>query len=160
MHEFDLKVALPRSVDEVLETMFFTVALGTMDGSALENRQVWGASVAFEGNPSGSLSVLVTTGAARTIAADFLGIDAPNVTAQQTADVVCEMANMICGSVVSALESGALFRLSSPRVLTGYDPVTRSLDDAVYAIELADGAMMVAITTGAPECQTSEKSAS
>jgi CheY-specific phosphatase CheX len=160
MPEVDLAGTLAKSVDEVLETMFFTVALGAIDGSVLEGQDVVGACVAFEGMPSGSLSVLVTSAAARTIAADFLGIDAPDVDAQQTNEVVCEMANMICGSVVSALESGRLFRLSSPRVLNSYDPDTRSKAESVCAIELADGAMIVAMTTGVPECQTTEKFAS
>ena len=54
--------------------------------------------------------------AANAIAADFLGEDAESLTAQQSTDVTLELANMICGAVLSRIESSATFRLGAPQI--------------------------------------------
>ena len=49
-------------------------------------------------------------------AADFLGVDEGELTGHQVGEVVCELANMICGSVLSRMESAATFRIAPPKL--------------------------------------------
>ena len=57
--------------------------------------------------------------AASAIAADFLREDAESLTSRQSTDVTLELANMICGAVLSRIESSATFRLGAPHVVAG-----------------------------------------
>jgi CheY-specific phosphatase CheX len=106
----------------------------------------------FEGEPSGALFLSLSAPAARQIAADFLGIDESAVSAAQTADVVCELANMICGSVLSRVESAARFRLASPRVLPAVRELPACLVSTAYCVHLTGGALAVQLDTGIATC--------
>ncbi len=112
-HNFDQLVS--GTVDSVLETMFFTAPWGPAEpetgGAALEAR------LAFQGSPSGSLAVCLSEHAARLLAAGFLGEDEETLTDAQTGQVVCELANMLCGSLVSRLESEESFDLAPPELV-------------------------------------------
>jgi hypothetical protein len=108
----------------------------------------------------------VAGGAARSVAADFLGEEEPALSEQQIGEVVCELANMICGSVLSRVESAITFQLATPRIVAaesaiegrvslGLGTAPSSAADAehstVHAIETCGGAMVVMINTGAPQ---------
>jgi CheY-specific phosphatase CheX len=114
MSEQPITTAMADSVREVLEKMFFmdlsSAAAGDMppDGIAAE--------LAFEGDPPGSFHLTLDMAAAKSAAADFLGEDPSDLSEEQLNEVVCELANMICGSVLSRIESSATFRLSKPRI--------------------------------------------
>jgi CheY-specific phosphatase CheX len=79
------------------------------------------ARLSFHGTPSGVFCLTVAARSARTIAANFLGAgDDAAVPADQVEDVTRELANMICGAMLSRIESGATFDISPPE-LTGAD---------------------------------------
>ena len=54
---------------------------------------------------------------ARMLAAGFLGEDEGMLTDSQPGEVVCELANMLCGSLVSKLESEESFDLAPPELV-------------------------------------------
>jgi CheY-specific phosphatase CheX len=108
--------ALQESVREVLEKMFFVDLLQSCPCEPL--RAGITAELSFEGDPPGSFRLALDLAAASTVAADFLGEDPAELSSEQMADVVCELANMICGSLLSRIESTAAFRLSKPSVIS------------------------------------------
>ncbi len=72
------------------------------------------AELRFHGNPSGGFRVRVPWKLARVVGAGFLGREETEVSDSQAEEVVCELANMICGSVLSRLESKATFQITHP----------------------------------------------
>jgi CheY-specific phosphatase CheX len=140
------------AVNSVLETMFFAAPLGPAEPEAGDVERL-AASVAFEGRPSGTLALCISVEAARQSAADFLGEDAASVSDAQSGEVVCELANMVCGSIVTPLEGGASFDLSAPRlipaetVLAGaiLDKAPADLRLACRSFQLENGILTVAV---------------
>jgi len=115
MSDEPLADALRTSVGEVLENMFFIDSLDEVAPAGPEcSMRAW---LPFEGSPSGILTLEVDGAAARRIAADFLAAEESEVTDRQVGDVICELANMICGSLLSKVESTTSFRLLAPRIL-------------------------------------------
>jgi CheY-specific phosphatase CheX len=107
------------AVGEVLETMCFT-ALGEGGGVTDGAEESWvTARLSFRGDPPGRFGVGVPPQTGRAIAASFLGREAEEVSEAQIGEVVCELANMVCGSVLSRLESQTRFDLSCPEPETG-----------------------------------------
>ena len=79
MPETQFQSALRDSVQEVLEKMFFVEPVEEPPGEADSPDGELAVRLAFEGLPSGALTLRVTTTAARQIAADFLGEDASDL---------------------------------------------------------------------------------
>lgn len=112
---------LAASAEEVLETMFFTPVTGQPEPG--EPPLEWiSAGLEFRGEPGGRFRVGVSRPAARALAASFLGLEESEVSGGQVGEVICELANMICGSVVSRLESGAPIALLHPELVEGPPP--------------------------------------
>ncbi len=116
-----LEAVLRGSVADVLEKMFFVRSLGEETGNAAAREEEVLVHVGFEGDPSGSLSLSVPGATARSISADFLGVEEEELCRRQIGEVVCELANMICGSVLSRVESSATFRLATPYLVSSSD---------------------------------------
>lgn len=150
MTETIVRQALRDSVDDVLEKMFFLQTLGESpdpepDGStAIDELAV---RVAFQGEPSGSLVLRLTPVAARQIAADFLGAEEAEVSDLRTVEVVRELANMICGSVLSRVESATTFRLGAPEIVPPSEQTAAGPLSIRYAVELSTGRLSVNIAT-------------
>lgn len=114
MPQIDVQRVFLESASEVLETMFFT---GVADENKVEDAaSLICAQLAFHGSPAGRFGVRMPTQTARLIAASFLGLDESEVDDHQVADVVCELTNMFCGSVLSRVEAGARFELMHPEI--------------------------------------------
>lgn len=115
MPEPDFELLIAQAVESVLETMFFSMPMGPAEpeigGNLLE------ASLAFHGRPSGTLHVCLSETCARILAAGFLGEDEERLTDAQPGEVLCELANMLCGALVSKLESEETFDLESPQLV-------------------------------------------
>lgn len=103
---------LPASVAEVLETMFFTVVEPAMPEPGTQLSVC--VEVRFHGSPSGVFRVWLTAAGNRGLAADFLGTAADELTPEQELGTALELGNMICGSVVSRLETDRAFELAGP----------------------------------------------
>jgi CheY-specific phosphatase CheX len=103
------------AVDAVLETMFFSAVLGPAEPET--GGKVLHARVAFRGPLSGTLGVSLSETSARLLAAGFLGEDEQSLTDTQPGQVVRELANMLCGWLVSKLESEESFDLAAPELV-------------------------------------------
>jgi len=106
---------LLESMQTALETMFFAAP----DSVSLDARRPAGALIAaklsFRGTPDGWFWLVVSDSLARTLAANFLGCedDAP-LLPSGVSDVTMELANIMCGAVLSRVESGVNFDLGTP----------------------------------------------
>ena len=150
MNETDLELVLAQCTEMVLEQMFFVRALnGSLPGGGSELV----SEVAFEGKPSGRLSLRVTTAAARSIAADFLGEDERVLSEQQVGEVICELANIICGSVLSRVESETTFRLHSPGLVSAASEFPAA-NSVVHSINIDHGKLTVDFRSERPVCPT------
>jgi CheY-specific phosphatase CheX len=138
------------SASEVLETMCFVGVLGdTQSGEA----DPVSAELRFRGNPSGYFGVRMAPETAKLIAANFLGKETEEITDADMEQVLGELANMVCGSVLSRVEAGARFALSHPVILpAGHGSV---YPEAVQStLELEEGLMVIwmAVTGSVPVC--------
>jgi CheY-specific phosphatase CheX len=116
MDNAGIQYALEQSATEVLEQMFFINPLVQTPQDAAPAADALLVQIAFDGDPPGRLCMHLPYEAAANIAANFLGADPEAVSRGQISEVAGELANMICGAVLSRTESTAAFRLASPRV--------------------------------------------
>lgn len=130
MEANEIQAALAAAVEEVLETMCFISVHASGEGAAptdaAENltafndegcAQALTSEVRFEGNSPGAFRVSLPLRLAQSAGSGFLALDEPEATAAQAGEVVCELANMICGSVLGRLEHSTIFRLSHPELI-------------------------------------------
>jgi CheY-specific phosphatase CheX len=114
MPDLELEELLSGAVNSVLETMFFT-AVGREQEP--EESPAIAAHLSFRGNPSGDMVISLSMAAASPIAAGFLGVDEADLTEAQAGEVLCEMANMLCGWVISKIETKTSFDLAPQRLV-------------------------------------------
>jgi CheY-specific phosphatase CheX len=128
--------ALANASEEVLETMFFTTISPRPDvpDFAVSGDSLL-ARVRFHGNPSGFFLLHIFTSAACVVAENFFGAEPDSISTEQVSEVVRELANMICGSVLTRFESDTVFRLEAPELLSteraseiGFDSNWRHFD--------------------------------
>jgi len=155
-----LQSALEDAVKEVLERMFFLEADSGLPADAEAPASTLAAHLTFEGAPPGSLSVSLPAAAARVISADFLGIAESDLSGRQVEEVVCELANMICGAVLSRVESSSTFRLNAPRIGSGAGVPAPGAVVTLHSSCTAYGAFTAILTTEGTACSSAEKRAS
>ncbi|MHB1673429.1 MAG: chemotaxis protein CheX [Acidobacteriaceae bacterium] len=134
------------SVDAVLETMFFSALLGPAEAES--GPAVLEARLAFHGRSSGTLAVRLSEPSARLLAAGFLGEDEETLTEAQLSQMVCELSNMVCGSLVSKLESEEHFDLDSPQFVAAGSTAAAVPDAppaARQSFELENGILTVTL---------------
>ena len=139
------------SAQEVLETMFFTPVHGEAERGEEPREENCGGfarlgvSLDFDGDLRGRFAVSVEPACADGIAANFLGADDPFGLADgQTGQVLCELANMICGAVLSRVQPGGRFDLTHPEVVNPPKPLGQ--DQISVAIGLEDGQVRMRLT--------------
>ena len=134
MEPSEIQPALESAVGEVLETMCFATALASSEGAApaddSSGPQLLTAQLNFQGSPPGQFRVCATPDLARVIAAGFPGQEETDVSDSEAQEVMGELANMICGSVLSRLESDAIFHLSHPEIIHFPPEITPAEADA------------------------------
>ncbi len=159
MTDTTIHTALRSAVADVLESMFFLEAVGEAAEPPPEAETV-AAHLTFEGKPPGYFHMRVARSAASAIAADFLGEDCESLTPQQSTEVTLELANMICGAVLSRIESSASFRLGTPEIVTGEAGGQGPVEETRYTVETGSGTLTVAIRMEKRPCSPTEKYAS
>jgi CheY-specific phosphatase CheX len=155
--EISIAQALRESVVEVLERMFFIEASEEADDVAAAEDPKVQVELNFEGDPPGAFRLSLARGAAALIAADFLGEDAGSVSPRQVDDVARELTNMICGAVLSRVESSVTFRLAPPAILPDAAPW---IADTSCTVETGNGPLTAGILMEPRACTPIEKSAS
>ncbi len=151
--------ALRDSVVETLEEMFFVRDLGEADPGAPPAGRELMARVDFVGAPSGWLTLRAGLESARSLAADFLGEDQESIADEQATDVFAELANIVCGAVLTRTERSSTFRLSSPRISPPQER-SASEDGSEYVVTLANGPLAVFLKMEESWCPAGEKSVS
>ena len=103
-----------QSANQVLETMFFT---GLSDECKEDSAEAQlSAELSFRGSSSGKLGVEVPLVTGQLIACNFLGLEADDLSPAQITEVIGELTNMICGSVLSRVAPNGSFELLHPEV--------------------------------------------
>jgi CheY-specific phosphatase CheX len=139
--DVSIEEAISRATADVLEKMFFTGFAAESDGIEDDGPRI-AVRLAFDGERRGVLALGISKKSARTLAVDFLGTeDGPEEA--EVNEVVLELANMICGDALSALERGAL-RLSAPRIVPAADFVMPE-HSSHRSFDLGDGALTVGL---------------
>ena len=106
---------LSDAATEVLETMFFA----TLADEPVPNppEAPWiSAGLTFQGRRAGRFGVRTPLETTRKLTASVLGLEEDALTEAQTDQVICELANMVCGSALSRLEGEARFDLRHPEI--------------------------------------------
>ncbi len=148
MIEPSLSDALRDAANDVLERMFFIECLSEPGELAAEPEVV--ARLTFDGDPAGELELRISASAARSISADFLGAEPSDLSEQEIRDVVSELANMICGAVLSRAKSSATFRLATPRIMEQSSDMANLPNGGVlvaHAVGLGSGRLAVSMRT-------------
>jgi CheY-specific phosphatase CheX len=145
----EIQPALASAVEEVLETMCFAGVLASAEGNvppqADAGSPVVTAALHFQGNSSGGFRMGVPAKLARVVAGGFLGREETEVTDSQAGEVVCELANMICGSVLSRLESSATFQITHPELAPPERGASLENAGASRWFDLGDGILTVSL---------------
>jgi CheY-specific phosphatase CheX len=142
MREISIEHAISRATADVLEKMFFTGFATESDGIEDAGPRTT-VCLAFDGERRGMLGLSISRDSARTLAADFLGTETDGPDETQVNEVVRELANMICGDALSALEKTAL-RLSPPEILPSVDFVLPE-SASHRSFDLGDGVLTVGL---------------
>jgi hypothetical protein len=108
----ELSAALAEAVEQILGTMFYTAG---WDAASAPADPIC-AHLNFSGVPSGEFELRVDCGAARAFAAAYLGLDHPDLTESAAGEMICELANMICGATLSRLHPDAIVKLDTPEL--------------------------------------------
>lgn len=115
MPGLDYEVLLEAAVAEVLESMCF-LSVNPDISSEEESRTIWvNRRVDFRGPTQGSFGVAVKLPTAILIAGNFLGQEPEELTELQACEVVGEIANMVCGTLLAQVDPQAPFHLATPR---------------------------------------------
>jgi CheY-specific phosphatase CheX len=117
--ESDLEALVLSAASDVLESMYFTSVMGPSEVPL--SGAGWIAGLEFQGELSGTFALRMSKESARLLAANFFGEEESDISETAVADMVGEMANMICGSVLSRMEKEIHFRLSHPLVEASSD---------------------------------------
>jgi hypothetical protein len=151
MCDLKLDAALRESLSEALEQMFFVRDLGEgVPGSHPAGPELI-ARVDFVGNPSGWLALRAPLESARSLAADFLGEDEESIGDQQTGEVLAELANIVCGAILTRTETSSTFHLSSPRLLPEVDFQVGDENTSEFAVALPNGPITAFLKTEAAQ---------
>jgi len=143
---------LSLSAGETLGSMFFTPILGsheiTGEPPYIRVRICFLGGVMAIGHsdsaaPGGHLDVEVSREAADLIAANFLAADSSSVPDHRVDDVLCELANIVCGNVLSAIASRPGFTLLSPEIIRGEGGMWPETECFVECFDLEQGWLTV-----------------
>ena len=148
MKASEFSTLVPDCCSDVLDSMYFTTVLETShpappDGadapaqSALPSSE-YAFTLRFEGEVRGSFGLHLAENTARTLAANVLGEDDSTLTPQDVSEVVGELTNMLCGSVVSRIEGRSKFALSHPEPIFALPTLTAS-DSLISLLHTDDG---------------------
>ena len=148
---------IPECCSEVLDAMYFTTMLGServeaIPLNSLDATAALAFSLRFAGDVSGDFGLYLEQVTARSLAANFLGVEEAEVSSDEIGEVAGELANMLCGSAVSRVEGEHKFVLSHPeRVNT---PLREDLADVLISrLDTDAGAITVWISVeGVPCC--------
>lgn len=123
MQPSDLTAFIAPSCEDVLDAMYFTSVMEISDTPAeLVAKDDYAFALRFRGDLRGSFGIRCERATARTLAANFLGEEEDAVDTSETAEVIGELANMLCGSILSRTGCSNVFALSHPEPMAAELP--------------------------------------
>ena len=105
-----------RVAADVLATMFFEEAEPAACDHAWLPTAVT-ARVSFEGSHCGQFLLSISPATTRSIASGFLGLEPEEMTGSQPGEVVQELANILCGALMSTLWPESSLSLGTPELI-------------------------------------------
>jgi CheY-specific phosphatase CheX len=108
----EIGTLIGETVEKVLETMCFSAVMGPVESGQAQASLGMGACVSFRGPSRGSVLIGCSPAGAQFLAKNFLGEEI--VSDEQSSQFLLELANMICGAVVSAFGGAGQYDLSLP----------------------------------------------
>ena len=118
-----IHAAISDAAARVLETMCFSCVNSVEERELNSDSNPLGVVVTFTGTFSGSLQLWASEDLATSLALSFLG-SREAAAGSAAAAMLNELANMICGSALTALEQSGDFYLDSPMALQVVPPPT------------------------------------
>jgi CheY-specific phosphatase CheX len=148
---------IPECCSEVLDAMYFATMLGServedMPTDSPGAPAALAFSLKFAGDVSGHFGLYLEQVTARSLAANFLGVEEAEVSSDEIGEVAGELANMLCGSIVSRVEGEHKFVLSHPERADTL-PFKDLGDVFILRLDMDSGAITVWISVeGVPCC--------
>ncbi|MEO8127240.1 MAG: chemotaxis protein CheX [Bryobacteraceae bacterium] len=110
-----LETMLEAATSDTLETMCFFGVLGPLEEMPAGEERI-STRLTFQGDANGAFHTTLDMSAASGIAANFLGEEAEDLSRSRIEAVICELSNVICGSVLSHYKRQGHFELSTPEI--------------------------------------------
>jgi chemotaxis protein CheX len=106
------------SIVDDLGALYLGTSMPALTGGGLQTPNVWTSRVSIHGTWNGMLVISCTREFAVQATSDLLGVSAAEVSEEDAADGVGELANVIAGNLKAIISSavGSSCRLSLPRV--------------------------------------------
>jgi len=111
----DFTAALGQVAGKVLETMFFTEAVVAPCEHSWFSSAV-NVQVGFDGSHCGAMRMAVSEEAVAPLASSFLGLDSEEARESEKSQVILELANIVCGAVLSSLWPESKLLLDAPQL--------------------------------------------
>jgi hypothetical protein len=148
MQPDEVQTALAEAVEEVLGTMCFAPVFSSSEEAIAQTDDcpLFEAALHFEGVPSGEFRLRIPLKPARLIGSGFLGKEEDEISDSQAGEVVCELANMFCGSALSRIEAGATFHLSHPELVSPAPDVPFAPPGFARWFELEEGSLAASLS--------------
>ncbi len=143
MYRTELENIMAAAVEETLEAMFFTSVEGDAAEPGLPAAERICAGVQFTGNPGGRFVLVLAREAAWALAGSFLGeFSEQDLSPRQVHEVVRELANILCGSILSRIGKETDFHLGPPE-LDCTDPLATGMEGIQRLLRIPEGALAV-----------------
>lgn len=151
-----LKTAIMNSISEVLETMFFMSVECEEQASfdvktLLADERMLASLLPFSGNGSGSFVLLIPSQLLSELTADFMGLDADEISNVELAGTAKEMINMVAGNAFSKMADAASYQLGIPEFVeeaSKRDSLAAAADSVVHLeVNTPHGSFYVVVQT-------------
>jgi len=135
------------ALTEAMEAMFFDAAEPSTECSCADAERI-SALLQFHDALEGEFVLSAPVETARSLAASFMGLDPAAADRAQAEQIVCELANIICGSALSRLDPATELRLTPPRLTNGPVEGNGALQEHY---QLLDGCLSVSLKIHKPQ---------
>ena len=141
-----LMEAMTTSISEVLETMFY-LSIEIYDLSKLENTEILeeekitGCKLLFKGPLSGHILLYAPKSLLVIMAENFMGLNKNEITQTYTNGIICEINNMVAGSIFTKYNGRQIYNLGIPEILPENKIPTNLFEnnEGVLVTETTDG---------------------
>ncbi len=119
-----LMAAMMASISDVLEIMFY-LSIEINEYSEVENKNIFnegnitGCKISFNGPVTGYILLYIPENLLSVMTENFMGIDKSEVTKKYQDGIICEVNNMVAGSIFKKYDNNQVYNLGIPEILPG-----------------------------------------